>query len=102
MGEEDHGPQHLSRFPQDKEMEGRRSASAADATPGILEVRPQRVPGTRWHPLGLARGGETGGDLTAQNLPGFPHHHGAPLAYPRPFWSMGAGEGIPNLIIEKE
>lgn len=28
---------------------------------GILELRPERVPGTRWHPLGLARGGETGG-----------------------------------------
>lgn len=35
MGEEDHGPQHLSRFPQDKEMEGRRSASAADAAPAF-------------------------------------------------------------------
>lgn len=77
------------------EMEGGRSASAA----GVLEVRPQRVPGTRWHLLGLAQGGEMGGFNCTKPARGplHHHHHRALLAYPRPFQSMGTAEGIPNL-----
>lgn len=102
MGKEDHGPQHLSRFPKDKQR-------WREGDP-LLPPMPRQHSGgeTRvcpWHmavPAGSgSRRGEMGGFNCTKPARGPLHHHRAPLAYPRPFRSMGTGEGIPNLSLKK-